>query len=780
MRALFFVLFLCFAAGTTHGQTLVQGTVTDARTGAPLPRAHVAVQATAQGTVTNDEGRFALRLAALPATLVVRYIGYETQAVVVSLNGPRAVKVALTPAVLELDEVFVTGSDFAENLMRKVLARKQAARKELRTYASEGYTRLTLSRQEEIVLLSEAVYDVYWDRQRGPREVVRARRQTADFYETLPVAAAGYVPDFYADEISLHGLSFIGPTHPDALQHYTFTLAGRRKQDDRIVYDLFFAPKNHLQATFVGTLSVLDDAYALLRAEVRPARHVVFPAPVEAWELRYAQQFGEITGGFWLPLDLQAEGTFRIRVDDGRFRTIGLRQLVRLTGYQTNVPLPEAPYVQAARVLIDSAAVRADPLFLGGRDLVPLTPREAEALDRLQRNTMTLHQAFPPERHGGWFAALLHPYAGEGGPRFQWPVVMGYQFRFRYNRVDGFLSSVGQRMTFSPRLEVDWRLAQATGFSRLRYYLSARRQWGQQGVATVTYRLDTDVRQQQSHYPVALASLPLLVGGEDYFDYFWNRHLGVTVGHRFAAWRAEVGLFHERHRSLEQEVETAWPWGAPLRPNPPIDEGSLRAATGRLVWGEGHEGPSGQVVQRAALYVEHSLPALGSDFRFTRLATDARLALPTLARSRPRPARLHLYGTAGTGFGTLPSQRFSILDASLGPYSAFGIFRARQGRPYEGTRHAGLFWQQDFQTLPFEALRLGFLVRRGTGLALYGAHGRTWLPADRQAVLSSQPVYQDGFHHEVGLSLTDVWGTPLHLDLTYRLDAPGFSFGFGF
>ena len=153
--------------------------------------------------------------------------------------------------------------------------------------------------------------------------------------------------------------------------------------------------------------------------------------------------------------------------------------------------------------------------------------------------------------------------------------------------------------------------------------------------------------------------------------------------------------------------------------------------------------------------------------------------LKTFFPSRPRPNGLavRLYG--GTSSGTLPPQRFGVVDGSLGPFSTFGTLKALREQPYEGEYTLGVFWEHDFRTVPFEFLGLRAFVEREMGVRLFGGHGRTWIDADRLATLGFAPRYQDQFHHELGLALTNIWGTPLRLDFTYRFDKPGFFVGFG-
>ncbi len=99
--------------------------------------------------------------------------------------------------------------------------------------------------------------------------------------------------------------------------------------------------------------------------------------------------------------------------------------------------------------------------------------------------------------------------------------------------------------------------------------------------------------------------------------------------------------------------------------------------------------------------------------------------------------------------------------------------------PYEGERYAALFWEHNFRTVPFELLGIPALTNRGIGLILHGAHGRTWISASRLASLTHTPRYQDRVHHELGLSVNGLLSL-FRLDLTWRLDAPGFFAGIAY
>ena len=70
MRWVWFFAVLLLA--TQVQAKVIQGTVTDASTGEPLPAATVHVLGTYDGTISNTEGKYVLSLRFLPAVVEVR------------------------------------------------------------------------------------------------------------------------------------------------------------------------------------------------------------------------------------------------------------------------------------------------------------------------------------------------------------------------------------------------------------------------------------------------------------------------------------------------------------------------------------------------------------------------------------------------------------------------------------------------------------------------------------------------------------------------------------
>jgi TonB-linked SusC/RagA family outer membrane protein len=101
----FFALF--FLSASAYSQTSIRGKVIDENS-EPLVGASVIVKSSSQGTVTDLDGNFTLTPdRPLPLTLVVNYLGYNTQEITVS-DARTPLTITLREDVRTLDEVVVT------------------------------------------------------------------------------------------------------------------------------------------------------------------------------------------------------------------------------------------------------------------------------------------------------------------------------------------------------------------------------------------------------------------------------------------------------------------------------------------------------------------------------------------------------------------------------------------------------------------------------------------------------------------------------------------------
>lgn len=788
-------LFAVLLLATPVQAKVIQGTVTDASTGEPLPAATVQVLGAYDGTISNSEGKYVLSVRSLPAVVEVRYIGYRSQQYHVTEDTADVHDFALEPVPIALETLVVMAEDMGPNIMRKVIAQKQTWWDSLETFRVEAYSRFVYYRgkgdndSSEIVAIIESLSDGFWDREKGWREVVKDKRETENLDLDFAVPAAAGV-NLYDDETVLVGHHLIGVTHPDALDHYDFVLTGRRKMDDRIIYDIDVKPKHSLKTAFNGRVAVLDSVYALVEVELTPNRAFLFPPPVREFTITMRQQFSNFGGDYYLPVGYQSDVNVEIGMIGLQFPPIKGQRVSRLTGYEVNVALPDSLYEQDRIVVVDSARVEQDSLLVRIALAVPLDDIEQEAYARID-STMTLDKAYEPK---GFLARFVredeeekkkNEKDGEKGRKLPFRVDPDVWF----NRVDG--GHLGSKISAgSSRSRAAFAGGSAYNFGLKRWSLNGKTtvRWGasNKGFVSLEGFRGTDTRYRSRLYSRYEVSLRQIRGLEDYFDFFWREGVKGITGYRFgrprkAGVRLSGGINVAQHRSVEKTTD--WHLSGDVdvqRPNPKIDPGNLRSVFLRVDIEGKNSGPALIFGKRkVALEVEHSRSEFGSDFDFTQVRMLLDWRIETMFKRRLLPNVLDVRVVGSAFAGTLPRQRFEILDLGvlLSRVSMFGGFRTRVERPYEGEKVLGLFWEHNFRTVPFELIGWRWAAERNIGLIVHGGHGRTWF-GDRTS-LDYAPQYSDGFHHEIGVSINGLFDW-FRLDFTKRLDAPGFFVGVGF
>lgn len=107
MKFLFFLLLVSIASAAI-GQTTITGTVLN-ENDAPLSKATVAIKGTKTSTTTDDKGHFELKnTAGAKATLVVSFVGYETQSITAQ-PGLTGLTIKLKLLAEQLSDVVVIG-----------------------------------------------------------------------------------------------------------------------------------------------------------------------------------------------------------------------------------------------------------------------------------------------------------------------------------------------------------------------------------------------------------------------------------------------------------------------------------------------------------------------------------------------------------------------------------------------------------------------------------------------------------------------------------------------
>ena len=177
---LLLLLLLLISTPDLLALTAIHGTVTDAQTGLPLSPATIQIQGTYHATITNDQGQFQLKVNTFPVTVLFSHIGYASHRISLTDTSGSEHHIRLAPIAYELEERVVTSRNTAEDIMRRVIQRKQTWWPALKTLKVEAYTRFTTRNDTGIVSITESLSDAHWDHELGWREIVKSKRQTAN------------------------------------------------------------------------------------------------------------------------------------------------------------------------------------------------------------------------------------------------------------------------------------------------------------------------------------------------------------------------------------------------------------------------------------------------------------------------------------------------------------------------------------------------------------------------------------------------------------------------
>ena len=350
-------------------------------------------------------------MAELPATVVVRFVGYAAAQVPLGAEaapGPVRRTVRLSPAPYVLGEVTVSGEPPGETIWRRVLARRQRLGARLGAYAAEGYSRLLLTRDGPTDLapvgigLTETVSNLSWVAGVGMREEVVARRRRP-FGGPFRWARTNALPDLYfEDALPLDDRSVPSPTRYDALENYAFRLGETVERDGRRYLDLAVIPRR--RGLLAGRIRVVDTLFVIAEAELRVdgagrARPVDDFKAVYRWT--YAPVWSSPTLGdsVWLPRRFDREGQVTVSFPGNRVPTVRFRQSTVL-----DVVVPGSPGAAALltrRYRNPRDAYEGFEVFRTGRAALPL--------DSLERAVETSEHV----RRSSW-ADLLPPQEGIG------------------------------------------------------------------------------------------------------------------------------------------------------------------------------------------------------------------------------------------------------------------------------------------------------------------------------------------------------------------------------
>lgn len=139
LPVLLLLLTSCLISISSFAQSItIKGSVKGTSTGEALPAVSITVKGSSVGVFTNDKGEFSITVPALPVTLIISSIGFETKEVTVS-SATQTVDVSLITASSLGQEIVVSATRVATKILESPVTIERVSAANIRNAAASNY-----------------------------------------------------------------------------------------------------------------------------------------------------------------------------------------------------------------------------------------------------------------------------------------------------------------------------------------------------------------------------------------------------------------------------------------------------------------------------------------------------------------------------------------------------------------------------------------------------------------------------------------------------------------
>jgi len=332
-----FALLLGFSAASQ--ETVVQGKITDANSGDPLPFVNVYFKGTQIGITTDFDGRYLIKTKTPTDSLVAAYVGYKTRVKFVKRETIQTINFQLVEDVTSLQEIVVkAGENPAFEIVRRALHnRDKNDKRRLSGYEYDTYTKIEIDvdnisdqfREKKVVkkitqvldsveriagedgkpilplLITESVSKVYYrDNPSLKKEYILKTKITGvgvtdGTTVTQMIGSSFQEYNFYQNWLNIVSKEFVSPIADVWRLYYDYDLTDSLMVDGHFCYRLDFFPRSVQDLAFSGTMWITKKDYAIKRidASVGNSANLNF---IE--KIKIQQELEPTDAGQWMPV----------------------------------------------------------------------------------------------------------------------------------------------------------------------------------------------------------------------------------------------------------------------------------------------------------------------------------------------------------------------------------------------------------------------------------------------------------------------------------------------
>jgi len=392
-----FLTTLMTARFSSAQDIFVRGKITDKITGEPLSFANVRVMESNMGTSANQDGVFELLLRNGNHRLVVSYLGYLSDTLLVTPGKPAHFEIALAPISLQLPEVtIVPGINPAIRIIQEAIKAKAGRNERISSYSFTAYTKglirtttdisardnsVSIGVGEDDTLkitgLLENISKGYFQAPNKYREEIIAQKQSANVPSSINrLTGNRIIQSFYNDDIEFLGRRLPGPIDTEALDYYDYLLRDSLFQDNLKVYLIEFETRDKSDPGFYGSVYIADGKYDMLKVDARLNSAANTAGIFE--EVRVFQQYLPYEDGIYMPIDYR----LFVQINFLGLVKAGFEIGSIMSEYDINLVYKDDFFGRNIQKVVSGAAFK-DSLFWKSAQKIPYTAEEISAYTRI-------------------------------------------------------------------------------------------------------------------------------------------------------------------------------------------------------------------------------------------------------------------------------------------------------------------------------------------------------------------------------------------------------------
>lgn len=393
MKKILFLLFaLIIVIHVSAQQVILTGKVTSIL-GDPVAFTSVYVKGSTQGTSTNTNGFYQLKLNPGKYQLIFRAISYSQLIESVDVTGNGDVHTTQLPVEnYQLKQATDSKEDPAYAIIRNAINKRATYFNETAPYSCKVYIRgvqrlisapkallsqgvarqlmLDTSRKG-ILYLSESQSQFNYAGPHWYKEIMISSKAAGNNNAFNFNHAADLQLNFYKNSFAVEGLKtrgFISPIAQNAFKYYHYRLLGTVTEGNNLIYKIQVLPKRRHGATFNGNIYITGGDWRIYSAHL----YVTKKAGINLVDtLNIDQQYINLQGNVWQPA--MVAFTFNGNVFGFRFNGYILGSY---SDYNLNPQFTD-DYFNGEAVRIDDKTATRDSAYWAQNRPVPLTPDEA-------------------------------------------------------------------------------------------------------------------------------------------------------------------------------------------------------------------------------------------------------------------------------------------------------------------------------------------------------------------------------------------------------------------